>query len=121
MHVFGGEVYEMEFTEICQQHSRVIPAESYAALDEPEERLRAITLLQQKAHSLEAEIAERISMQSKQKKILVVDDEVDILAFLQEILEQEGYIVVTTDKAEYVERLHKACQTSFPSLRTMSP
>jgi PAS domain S-box-containing protein len=59
MHVFGGEVYEMEFTEICQQHSRVIPAESYAALDEPEERLRAITLLQQKAHSLEAEIAER--------------------------------------------------------------
>src|SRR5437899_11297783 len=45
-------------------------------------------------------------MQSKQKKILVVDDEVDILAFLQDLLEQEGYIIVTTDKAEYVERLH---------------
>ncbi|MFL5663740.1 MAG: PleD family two-component system response regulator [Ktedonobacteraceae bacterium] len=45
-------------------------------------------------------------MQSKQKKILVVDDEIDILAFLQELLEQEGYIVATTDKAEYVERLH---------------
>ena len=59
MHAFGGEVYEMEFTEICQQHSRVIPAESYTVLDDPEERLRAVTLLQQKAHSLEAEIAER--------------------------------------------------------------
>jgi PAS domain S-box-containing protein len=56
---FGGEVYEVEFTEICKQHSRVIPAESYAALSSPDERLRAITLLQQKANSLEAEIAER--------------------------------------------------------------
>jgi PAS domain S-box-containing protein len=59
MQGFGGEGYEGEFTEICQQHSHVIPAESYTALDDPEERLRAITLLQQKAHSLEAEIAER--------------------------------------------------------------
>jgi PAS domain S-box-containing protein len=59
MHGFGGEVYEVEFTEICKQHSRVIPAESYTALSSPDERLRAITLLQQKANSLEAEIAER--------------------------------------------------------------
>jgi PAS domain S-box-containing protein len=59
MQGFGGEVYEVEFTEICKQHSRVIPAESYAALTSPDERLRAITLLQQKANSLEAEIAER--------------------------------------------------------------
>lgn len=56
---FGGEVYEEEFTEICGQHSRVIPAESYTALADPDERLRAIALLQQKANSLEAEIAER--------------------------------------------------------------
>jgi len=59
MQGFGGEEYQGEFTEICQQHSQVIPAESYTALDDPQERLRAITLLQQKAHSLEAEIAER--------------------------------------------------------------
>jgi len=45
-------------------------------------------------------------MQSKKKKILVVDDEPDILEFLQEILEDEGYSVVTTDKGEYVEKLH---------------
>src|SRR5713226_6555573 len=59
MQDFDGEVYEEEFTEICQQHSRVIPAESYTRLSSADERLRAITLLQQKATSLEAEIAER--------------------------------------------------------------
>jgi DNA-binding response OmpR family regulator len=45
-------------------------------------------------------------MRSKQKKILVVDDEPDILEFLQELLEGEGYTVAITDKAEYVEMLH---------------
>src|SRR5579863_5174729 len=59
MQGFGGDVYGAEFTEICKQHSRVIPAESYSALADTDERLRAISLLQQKAHSLEVEIAER--------------------------------------------------------------
>ncbi len=59
MHGFGGEVYEVEFSEICRQHSHVIPAESYTALTDSRERLHAITLLQQKANSLEVEIAER--------------------------------------------------------------
>ena len=45
-------------------------------------------------------------MQSEQKKILVVDDEPDILAFLQALLEQAGYAVATTDKGEHVEKLH---------------
>jgi DNA-binding response OmpR family regulator len=45
-------------------------------------------------------------MQIKKKKILVVDDEPDILEFLQIILEDEGYTVTTTDKGEYVEKLH---------------
>ena len=45
-------------------------------------------------------------MQSKSKKVLVVDDERDILDFLQIILEEEGYIVMTTDKGEYLEKLH---------------
>src|SRR6266852_5193896 len=59
MHSFGGGVYEAEFTEICKQHARVIPAESYTLLSGPDARLRAITLLQQKANSLEVEIAQR--------------------------------------------------------------
>src|SRR6266487_5997998 len=59
IHGFAGEEYGEQFTEICQQHSHVIPDESYILLASPDERLRAITLLQQKATSLEAEIAER--------------------------------------------------------------
>ncbi len=59
MHAFAGDVYGAQFLEICKQHSRVIPDESYSALAEPDERLRAITLLQQKANSLSTEIAER--------------------------------------------------------------
>ncbi len=59
MHGFAGEGYVEQFTEICQQHSHVIPDESYTLLASPDERLRAITLLQQKATSLQAEIAER--------------------------------------------------------------
>jgi CheY-like chemotaxis protein len=45
-------------------------------------------------------------MQSKGKKILVVDDEPDILEFLQIILEEEGYDVLTSEKGEFLEHLH---------------
>jgi len=47
-----------------------------------------------------------MSMQNAPKRILVVDDEPDILEFLQVILEEEGYVVVTSDKGEYLEQLH---------------
>ena len=39
------------------------------------------------------------------KKILIVDDELDILQVLKVILEEEGYEVEATDKGEQVERL----------------
>lgn len=45
-------------------------------------------------------------MQNKPKHILVVDDDPDILIFLQVILEDEGYTVVTSEKGEYLEQLH---------------
>ncbi|HEU5229479.1 MAG TPA: response regulator [Ktedonobacteraceae bacterium] len=45
-------------------------------------------------------------MSNNQNKILVVDDDPDILEFLQVILEDEGYVVATTDKGEYVEKLY---------------
>ncbi len=44
-------------------------------------------------------------MQTRQHKILVVDDEPDILEFLQELLELEGYSVSTTKKNDYLETL----------------
>jgi DNA-binding response OmpR family regulator len=45
-------------------------------------------------------------MQSTPRRILIVDDEPDILEFLQIILEEEGYAVVTSDKGEYHAQLH---------------
>lgn len=59
IHNFASTKHETQFVEICRQHSQVIPDESYMALETPDERLLAISLLQQKANTLEAEIAER--------------------------------------------------------------
>ncbi len=47
-----------------------------------------------------------VSMQSAPRRILVVDDEQDILEFLQIILQEEGYEVTTSNKGEYLEQLH---------------
>jgi CheY-like chemotaxis protein len=44
-------------------------------------------------------------MQGVRKKILVVDDEPDILEFIQVILEEEGYEVLTSVKGEFLEQL----------------
>ena len=55
----GGEKFIEPTLSVCKVHSRVIPAESYASLADHDARLRAIALLQQKAESLEAEVAER--------------------------------------------------------------
>ena len=38
-------------------------------------------------------------------RILIVDDEPDILEFLQLLLEDEGYTVFIRDKAEHIEKL----------------
>ena len=45
-------------------------------------------------------------MQRKKKRLLVVDDEQDILEFLKVILEEEGYTVDITDKDDYLEKLN---------------
>lgn len=56
---FSGDTFSAPLGNICAQHSRVIPAESYTTLTSPDARLRAILDLQQKANALQAEIAER--------------------------------------------------------------
>ena len=65
MHNFAGEVYGDQFSEICLRHSHVIPDESYIALASPDERLLAISLLPQKANSLQAEVAQRKRLEAK--------------------------------------------------------
>ena len=59
MQQFGGERFTEAHTSVCDVHSRVIPAESYASVTDLDARLRAIALLQQKARSLEIEVKER--------------------------------------------------------------
>ncbi|HEX5502707.1 MAG TPA: MEDS domain-containing protein, partial [Thermomicrobiales bacterium] len=44
---------------VCAAHAGVIPAESYTALPTPDDRLRAIAALQQRAASLAGEVARR--------------------------------------------------------------
>jgi len=59
MHGVGGEKLTEPHGGVCTLHSRVIPAESYAGLNDQDARLRVIATLQQKAASLEAEVKER--------------------------------------------------------------
>jgi signal transduction histidine kinase len=72
---FSGDEQAGLLGGVCTAHSRVIPAESYTALADPDERLRAIIQLQQKARSLEAEIAER---KKAEDAVRAVKDELEV-------------------------------------------
>ncbi len=52
------------FMEVCRNHSHVIPTESFTRLEEPHARLREISMLQQRARSLESEIRQRKEVES---------------------------------------------------------
>jgi hypothetical protein len=56
IHGFDGEAFAPGLSAVCATHERVIPAESYTALTSVDDRLRAISHLQQKAQSLEARL-----------------------------------------------------------------
>ncbi len=59
LRVVAGTANGAAFATVCAQHARILPDESYSGLADPNERLRAIALLQQRAASLEVEITER--------------------------------------------------------------
>ena len=54
--------------KICAEHSGVIPGESYTALISNDERLRSVAQLQQKAKTLENEIAERQQVEERLRR-----------------------------------------------------
>jgi signal transduction histidine kinase len=58
MSCFEREEHAGLFLQVCNEHSAVIPTESYMGLASEDERLRTISLLQQKAKALETEVAE---------------------------------------------------------------
>ncbi len=69
MTAFGDAGDGTPLLRICGEHSHVIPAESYPALLSADERLRTITLFQQKALALDAEVAERKQHQRRADEI----------------------------------------------------
>lgn len=54
-----------------------------------------------------------LSKAVSQKTILVIDDDPDILTFLQDLLELEGYHVFATNRGEYLETIR---QEDLPDL-----
>ncbi|HSS22319.1 MAG TPA: ATP-binding protein [Pyrinomonadaceae bacterium] len=71
MNALGGEGLVEPHHTICNVHSRVIPAESYAGLKDLDARLRVIAALQQKAETLEAEVRERRIVEERLRLALV--------------------------------------------------
>ena len=59
MSVFHGDANTVPFAHVCEQHSTVFPAESYSPEARWDERMRAISKLQQKAVSVDHEVALR--------------------------------------------------------------
>ncbi len=68
-----GEALGQLLKEVCDDHCHVIPAESYAALTNSDDQLRAITVLQQKAAWLEAEIRERERAEARLRAALTAE------------------------------------------------
>lgn len=69
MRGFAGESFKEVFSAICERHGHVLPTEDYASLASISERERAIALLQQKAASLEAEVAERMEAEERLREL----------------------------------------------------
>jgi excisionase family DNA binding protein len=75
MECLDGEAGAALLNDVCEQHSGIIPAESYTALPSPDDRLRAITVLQQQARSLEAVLAAEWAARVAAEDALRVRDE----------------------------------------------
>lgn len=66
MGVFDQQKTTAAFRKVCQQHSALIPSESYSKLPDPDARLRAVALLQQEAR---AGTHEHIALSRKQDEL----------------------------------------------------
>jgi CheY-like chemotaxis protein len=64
LQAFAWDADGERFVRVCGTHARVIPAESYVDVAPPEERLRSVARLQQKAAALQA-VAERTRVEAE--------------------------------------------------------
>lgn len=64
MSAFADESSGSAFAEICAEHGRVIPTERFERLELPDDRLRLVSELQQKALALASETARRKDLEA---------------------------------------------------------
>jgi CheY-like chemotaxis protein len=55
-------------------------------------------------------------MANSKKRILIIDDEPDILAFLVAMFEDAGYTVVTTERGDYVDKFTAGPAETLPDI-----
>jgi excisionase family DNA binding protein len=89
---FDDESHAAPFNGICDSHTRVIPAESYTTQQSADDRLRVISVLQQKAQSLETEIAHR-----RQVENVLTQRERELSRLVGDLLDDRQ---ITRDKIE---------------------
>lgn len=70
---FGGTAMAAVLDAVCAEHSRVVPAESFSGLLDIEDRLRVVAVLQQRARSLEAEVAQRARVEERLRAALAAE------------------------------------------------
>ena len=66
---FAQEVHGEMFREICDQHTEVVPSESYTALETQDARMRLISSLQQKASTMQAAVEAREREEEHRKAV----------------------------------------------------
>jgi signal transduction histidine kinase len=72
---FSNESDAQVFHEVCGVHSHVVPTERYSQIESGEDRLREISVLQQRAKALENEIALRKQMEAQLLEALRARDD----------------------------------------------
>ena len=75
MGTFRDEALAPTFHRICHAHSQALPTESYSELEDSEQRLREVSLLQQRAQALENEIVHRREAERALREAMEVREE----------------------------------------------
>ena len=75
------------FADVCGTHTHVMPTEGYSQLANSEQRLREISVLQQRARALEGEVRQRKAIESALREVL--ERRAQVEAELRASLERE--------------------------------
>src|SRR5579864_4608779 len=67
---FDREEHRESFSKICSEHHSVIPAESYTALADEDDRLRLVAQWQQTEQALKTESLERLLAQNRNQELI---------------------------------------------------